>query len=310
MVLKMRCVQVEKKDAEKTKQTLIKLNVLAINYRPLSGKKYIYFAVTKPVSGYTIVNKTIPAIQRIHIDAASFDQVGDIVILGEDGTKKQAEQLLQMKTVKVVLRRKGIHGGEFRTQDLEWIAGEKRKETSYKENGVQIKVDVEKCYFSPRLSTERLRIANQVEPGEKVLIMFSGVAPYCLVIARHSKAAKIVGVEKNPIAHKYALENCRKMKNIELFNSDVHGFIYPEKFDRIAMPLPYSAEEFLDDALRLAKKGATIHFYDFVEEADIPQKSIDEIKRHCANAKVFNVVKCGQYGPKRWRICVDFTKEE
>jgi hypothetical protein len=43
------------------------------------------------------------------------------------------------------------------------MSGEKRTETTHKENGVNIKLDVEKCYFSPRLSQERLRIAKLVK---------------------------------------------------------------------------------------------------------------------------------------------------
>jgi hypothetical protein len=34
------------------------------------------------------------------------------------------------------------------------------------------------------LSTERKRISELVKPGEKVLVMFSGAAPYVCVIAK------------------------------------------------------------------------------------------------------------------------------
>lgn len=235
----------------------------------------------------------------------SHDIIGDIAVVGEEVTKKECKEILKKKNINVVLRKKGIHYGEFRVQDLEVICGEARKETIYKENGVEIKLDVERCYFSPRLSTERMRIAGLVKKNENVLVMFSGVAPYCLVIAKHSKAKKIVGVEKNPIAHEYAVWNCRKYPNIELFNNDIRDFKSKEKFDRILMPLPRSAEDFLDVALKFAKKNTVIHFYDFLHESEIPDKALEKIKK-IGKFKVLKVAKCGQYSPRKFRICVDF----
>ena len=45
------------------------------------------------------------------------------------------------------------------------------------------------------------------KPGEKVLVMFSGCAPYPVVIGRNTKAKEIYGIELNPLAHKFAEEN-------------------------------------------------------------------------------------------------------
>ena len=53
--------------------------------------------------------------------------------------------------------------------------------------------------------------------------MFSGIAPFPIVISKNSKANEIYGVEINPNAHKYALENLKlnKISNIKLFEGDV-----------------------------------------------------------------------------------------
>ena len=235
----------------------------------------------------------------------AYDVIGDILIVGEDVTNEKCEELLEKKNINVVLRKKGIHHGEFRTQDMEVVCGEKRKETLYKENGVQLKLDVEKCYFSPRLGTERMRIASLVKEGEKVLVLFSGVGPYCIVLAKNTEAVKIVGVEKNKVAHDYAVWNCRKYPYVKLFNEDAKDFSFDEKFDRVLMPLPKSAEDFLDVALKCVKKKGIVHFYDFLHENDIPDVALEKIKRKC-KCKVLDVVKCGQYSPGKFRICVDF----
>ncbi len=160
----------------------------------------------------------------------SYDIIGDILIfevkdkINTKGEKEIANEFLKKhKNVKVVAKRSSIHEGEYRLRKIKILAGEKRKETIYKENGIQLKLNVETCYFSQRTSTERLRIAKEVKDYEDVLVMFSGVAPFPIVISKNSNARKIYGIEINPAAHKYALENVRlnKIKNIQLFEGDV-----------------------------------------------------------------------------------------
>lgn len=301
----MLCVQVLKKNAEAVKKKLLQQDLFAKGYLPLAGRQYVYFPVVKKIHGFVYVDKRCKKLRHIEIDISSYDQVGDIAILGEHAQKSFAKELLKRKNVKVVLQRKGIHEGEFRTQPLRWLAGEKRKETLYKENGVQMTLNVETCYFSPRLGTERMRIARQVKPGEKVLVLFSGVGPYLLVIARHAKPSLIVGVEKNPVAHKYAVENCKKYPNILLYNVDAQDFESPEKFDRVLMPLPTAAEEFLDVAFTHAKKNGVIHFYDFTQETEFPENSLKKIREKIKSFTVLDAVKCGQYAPGKFRVCID-----
>lgn len=254
--------------------------------------------------------------RQISLVPKSFDVVGDILIFSDfpEGLKKKerviGETILQlMKNIKVVCKKTKMHSGVFRTKKVKIMAGEKRKVTMHKENNVRVKLNVETCYFSPRLSNERLRIANLVKKGESVLVMFSGVAIYNLVISKNSKAKEIYGVEINPAAHKFAEENVKlnKAANVKLFLGDVKKVLpkLKKKFDRIVMPLPKSAEEFLGTALKAAKKGAVIHFYDFLFEQDF-DKAVEKVKKHCKKCKILNVVKCGQYSPRKYRICVDF----
>ncbi len=303
----MQCIKVAKKDAQKVKEMLMAKKLFALGYAPVSGRDYIYFPVIKEVKGYTLVDKKILPTKKEELDLGSYDHIGDIVIVGEDVSEIEAKKLLKRPNVKVVLRKKGIHHGEFRTQDLDYLAGEKRKETVYMEHGLRMKLDVEKCYFTPRLGTERMRIAEMVESGEKVLVFFSGVGPYPLVLAKYSPASFILAVEKNPVAHSYALENCKKFPHIVLYNLDVKEFSYPEKFDRIIMPHPSAAEEFLSIALKHLKKNGVIHFYTFAADTELPEKPVNLIRTKVPIFKVLSVVKCGQYAPKKYRVCVDFT---
>jgi len=219
------------------------------------------------------------------------------------------------KNVKVVCKKIKKYSGTFRTPILRIIAGERRKETIHKENNIQLKLHVEKVYFSPRSSNERKRITTLIKPGESVLVMVSGCAPYPIVIAKNTKAESISAIEINPTAHAYAEENVKlnKANNIRLYLGDVNDIIpkLKNKFDRILMPLPKSADNFLDTAISAGKKGATIHFYDFLHEDDIPKAAVKKIEKACKNLnrkyKIINTVKCGQFSPRTFRVCVDFV---
>jgi len=208
-----------------------------------------------------------------------FDQVGDIAILEiPDESMKKAKKIAQVfreehKNFKVIAVKSGGHEGTLRVQKVKVLVGEKRTLTEHKESGVRILVDVNKAYFSPRLSSERLRIANLVKKGEKVLVLFSGVAPYALIIAKHSKAKQVTAVELNSTAHKYAQQNIKlnKLSNVTAIKANAKGWLSrsKEKYDRIIMPLPWTADKFLAGALKVAKKGAKIHFYSFAPQENL-----------------------------------------
>jgi tRNA (guanine37-N1)-methyltransferase len=250
---------------------------------------------------------------------SSFDIVGNIAILEikPEVIKKSkiiGECILKMhKNIKTVCMRAGEHSGKYRTQKLKIIAGKRTKETEHKESGCIIKLNVEKCYFSARSGTERLRLVNMIKPNEDILVMFSGVAPFICVIGKNTKYKSITGIELNPIAHKYAIENIEKnkIKNTNVIEGDVRNIIpkLEKKYDRIIMPLPKTAEEFLDSALIVAKKKSIIHLYGFLaeEEFDEYKKKIKDIcKKNNFKIKIINLVKCGQFSPRTFRICVDF----
>jgi tRNA (guanine37-N1)-methyltransferase len=250
----------------------------------------------------------------------SFDTIGSIAILEIDKELRKKEKIIAdsvlaaNKNLRTILRKSGRHSGEFRTQKLKYITGERTKEAVHKENGVVMKLDVEKVYFSPRLSTERQRVANQTKPGENILCMFSGCGPYPLVLIKLQPRIKsIVSVEKNPVAVKYQKENIamNKLQKIDVFCGDVRKIVpkLKNRFDRILMPLPKNAADFLDVALAAAKKGATVHFYDFLHESSF-NDAVEKIKAACEKSKlsfkVLSINKCGQHAPRVFRICVDF----
>jgi len=259
--------------------------------------------------------------KELKVAPSSFDVVGDILIFSEFPKELAKKEKMIGSTIlenyhhiKTVLKKTKKYSGKFRTPKLKVIAGENRKETICKENDVFIKLDVERVYFSPRMSSERKRIAGLVKLNESVLVMFNGCAPYSLVIAKNTKCREIYGIEINPAAHKYALENIKKNKlenKIKLFLGDVKKVMprINKKFDRILMPLPKGGKDFLDLALKYIKKNGAIHFYDFLHEGEF-HKAEEKVKNACLKSKkefrILKIIKCGQYSPRFYRVCVDF----
>lgn len=238
----------------------------------------------------------------------SYDVIGDIAILEipielRRYEKRIANELLKLKHVNTVVRKEGKHEGICRLQKYKFLSGIDKKETIHKENGVKIKLDIEKVYFSSRLGNERLRIARQIKPCESVLVMFSGCGIYPLVLARNSRAKEIYGVEINKNGCKYAEENLRlnDIGKIRLFCGDIKKFKLDRKFDRILMPLPINSKNFLVDAKRFSKKGTIVHYYVF---SDCDYKR--EIKAVFKEFNLISIVKCGQASPRIFRLCVDF----
>ncbi len=246
--------------------------------------------------------------QELRQLTTSYDIIGDIAIIEIPPTLKKRQKLIGqtllklLKNIKTVAAETGVHAGKYRKQKLRIIAGEKRFETTHKESGVLIKLDVAQCYYSPRLGSERLRIAQQVKKGENILVAGSGVAPYPLILAKHTPAKKIVGVEANPIAHRYAEQNValNKLQNkITLLKADISK-AKTGTFDRIISAIPHKGVKLLPIILNFAKKGTIIHIYDFA-----PQEDLEQPARKMTDCKILRIVKTQQVGVRRYRVCVD-----
>jgi len=220
----------------------------------------------------------------------SFDIIGDIAIIKVANgnilnAEKVANQIMTThRNVKTVFAQSSPILGDFRVRELRLLAGEDKTSTKHKESGCVFAVDVKKCYFSPRLSHERLRIASLVKGGETVVNMFSGVGCFSLVIAKTVSKTKVFSIDVNPIAVQYMEENVRINKvygkvipvlgdSKDIINAQLQG-----QADRVLMPLPEKALEYLPYAVSALKKhGGWIHYYDF-QHATGNEKPVEKTK--------------------------------
>jgi tRNA (guanine37-N1)-methyltransferase len=259
---------------------------------------------------------------------ASYDTVGDIAIVEiakglVKKEKKLAALLLKSQpSIKVVAKRVGGRRGTFRSQVLKVIAGERRLTTTHIESGCRMMLDVRTCYFSPRMGTERLRIAFLVKPRERILVLFSGIAPFPLVMAKQAASAKppipmhVDAVELNRAAHDYAVKNIAINKlghYITPVHADAKKFLAAAAnakltYDRILLAWPGHAEPYIAPALKILKQSGTLHFYDFQYEQAL-DLSAAKVRAACKKARrvcvIKNIVVCGQKAPHVVRVCVD-----
>ncbi len=255
----------------------------------------------------------------------AYDFFGNVVLIKfpkkmsiKDKKMFALKLMSKQNSIKTVLEKSGKFKGRLRKMETKYLAGVKNKEVLYKENGCVFRFNIDSTYFSPRLSNERKEIALNIKENDKVLVMFAGVAPYSIVIAKNSKASKVVSVELNREANKYAKINVElnKLKYIvNVVQGDVKNYALKaksrkERFDVIVMPRPQLKDSFLDSAFLLSKKNTIIYYYDFcnIKDTDkIINKIQDEAKKAGKNIKILNVKTAGEIAPKKIRIRVDFV---
>lgn len=257
--------------------------------------------------------------------AKSVDCIGDVAVVKvppELDYKKTiiAEAVLAVnRNIKTVLNQIGPVSGAYRVRNFEWIAGEKKTITTYREHGCSFKVDLSEVYFSPRLSFERLRITSLVRKGETVVNMFAGVGCFSIVIAKNCEVRKVYSIDINPSAFDFMKKNIllNKVDNkVEAILGDAKAIIedrLPGVADRVLMPLPEKACEYLDAAcLALKPTGGIIHYYDFVRaknREDAMDRTVGKVEEKLTSlGKSFELVSSRMVrtvGPNRNQVVLD-----
>lgn len=328
-------LKVRKSRAERARKKILSLGVYDGSRKVESEKEHILFPITKKVSipSCLVVSRRgvrqekkprslseslskVLSKKELSLVPSSFDVVGDIAILEFEkefpkGKKKiVARALLEtFPSVRVVVEKSDKVSGEYRVRGIKHLAGEKRTDTVHTEYGCKYKVDVACDYFSPRLGTERMRVASQVAEGERVLVLFAGVGPYAILIAKKRKPSEVVAVELNPHAVSAMKEN------VKLNKADVKVVLGDAKkvtkklgvFDRIIMPLPKDAGDFLAVALPALKEGGAINFYTFAVSAKEAEENLTvKVIKLGHKPKIIQTAECGSYSARLSRYCVDF----
>ena len=251
---------------------------------------------------------------------SAFDQIGEIIIVRIPDSLLSKKKIIgkalldDVKIVRSVFYQSSAVSGDFRTRDLEIIAGEDNTETEYKEFGCRFTVDVKNAFFSPRLSTERERIANLIQNEEVMVNMFAGIGMFSIMAAKRKKCI-VYSLDINPVASKLCETNIGLNKlagNVISVNGDTSEIIREQlinKSDRTLMLLPERSDEFLDSAINTTKDGGIIHYYSHIhadkkiEAGKLSEEhylKITPVKSEILHSKIVRAV-----GPRYYQTVVD-----
>jgi len=294
------CVVVPKKKAEPVRRRLMEKGILRRGLQIKSDAKNVYLPVSQRVDvGFPIETAEFKEAEELISDyrvlveipdelrpllPASYDTLGSVALVKmapevAPYAAKIGQAIIATQTsIRTVCMDSGVVD-EFRTRNVKVVAGEKTTETVHKEYGLTFKIDVSKVFFSPRLATERDIVARQVNPGETVIDMFAGIGPFSIMIAKTRAPSAVFAIDVNPEAISLMKENIsiNKVQSVMPILGDAREEIKRlEKADRIIMNLPHDAKNFVADALTALKPAGVIHYYEIMEETQVPGR-LDEI---------------------------------
>ncbi|KAF8114587.1 hypothetical protein N665_0036s0111 [Sinapis alba] len=228
----------------------------------------------------------------------------------------------QPKIQTVVNKIDPIHN-DFRTMQLEVLAGNHSLVTTVVENGLRFHVDLARVYWNSKLGTERQRLLLGFDHNDVVCDVFAGVGPIALAAARIVK--RVYANDLNPHAVEFMEQNSvvnKLEKRIEVFNMDGRRFIKAmfssdkgQKVTQVVMNLPKDAAESLDAFRgvyndRHRDEGLsfpTIHVYGFSKAAD-PEFDFHERIRIALSEVAVEVKmrKVRLVAPGKWMLCASF----
>ena len=250
--------------------------------------------------------------QALCLISDHFEVIGDIAVISiphelSDYNQQIAQEIIShRKNIYTVLNKVSKVSGEERTAGYEILAGDTTV-TLHHEFGFSYRLDVSRVFFNTRLSYERMRVIDQVECGEMILVPFCGVGPFAIPAA--AKGAQVVAVEQNPDAYFWLEENI-SLNKVRKMITTIHGdacdirLLPHQKFDRMIIPAPYGMDGILDIFSPLVERGGMIHLYTFKTRNEIPTL-IEEYVKKGFDLTYHN--SCGNVAPGVSRFVFDLV---
>jgi len=251
---------------------------------------------------------------KLRLLSDRYEVIGEVAIVEiPAGLEAYQEEIAyglisQRKNIRTVLKKSGKREGDGRLAPLEVLIGSGTI-TEHHEFGYRYRMDVARVFFNSRLGMERMRIAAQVMPGERVLVPFCGVGPFVIPVA--ARGASVVAADLNPDAIRWLLQNLvlnEVSGRVKAINDDafrISRLVQPG-FDRIIVPTPYGRDQILDILAGMTKQGGNIHFYTFKPDSEI--RSLLELFR-VKGLACTAYHGCGSVAPGIYRYVFDLLKQ-
>ena len=251
---------------------------------------------------------------------AGFHLVGHVALLNLNSSLMEysliiGEAVLEYDhRVKSVAIKTGPTKGVERSPSYELIVGDCNTVTTHIENGIRFRLDPIRLTFSGGNKRERIELPKRVQPGERIVDMFSCVGQFALHLAK-KECTEIIAIEINPEAYSYLVENIRlngfekKVRPILGDCREVHPFGYA---DRIVMGYLHDTIDFLPYALdTLQEKGGIIHMHIALSRKSLSHTNsrIEEICREKLYTSEIKIRKIKNYSPSIDHFVFDISIE-
>ncbi|CAN1775190.1 tRNA (guanine(37)-N1)-methyltransferase 1 [Linum perenne] len=282
---------------------------------------------------YWLMNEILEALlPKDMIIPSAFETIGHIAHLNLKDEHLPYKKLIAKVVVldknkpkiQTVVNKVDAINNDYRTMQLEVLAGNHSLVTMVVENGLKFHVDLATVYWNSRLATERQRLLLGFTHKDVICDVFSGVGPIAISAARVVK--RVYANDLNPQAVDYLDRNSvlnKLGKKIKVFNMDGRRFISAmfmsekaESITQVVMNLPKDAVEFLD-AFRGVFRNKTvsedysfpmIHVYGFSKAKD-PEFDLHERIRMAIGEVGVSVEmrRVRLVAPGKWMLCASFV---
>jgi tRNA (guanine37-N1)-methyltransferase len=292
-------------------------------YSPI--KKDLIFHPRRKLKG-SLSEKIKEKIPSLKINFETYDLIGSILVLPENSVYGKLDEFY-LNNLKLIVREHypqitavarviSRFDGQYRMRKHELIIGNTLK-TIHKENGLKFHLNLNEVYFSPRMANERLLISKNIRSNETdLLVLFAGVGPIALSIAKKNPSCNIIAVENNIKSVEYFNKNIEenKISNIEIVHKDVLQYldeliVSNKKFDLITISTPKYKEQdysFLKPIIQLLKKETRIILYMYSGFNDRFNDPIDLIKSILVDIELISTRICGSIGKNHYRMAIEF----
>jgi tRNA (guanine37-N1)-methyltransferase len=244
----------------------------------------------------------------------AFDVIGHVVIVRLPEALRPYEAAIGEAFLRVYhgARTVAVDGGvqgSFRERRLRVVAGRKETRTLHHEFGLALALDPAEVHFSPRMASERRRVAGLLGDSEVVVDAFSGVGPFALHAARGG-ARRVYAVDANPRAVTFLRENIRRNRAdavtaLEGPIEEVAPRLDPA--DRLILDYPWDPLPYVPLSVGALRDGGVLHYYEIMERAE-RESRIETLQASVAPNRTLEVEGIREvrgYSPTQAHVALD-----
>jgi tRNA wybutosine-synthesizing protein 2 len=165
--------------------------------------------------------------------------------------------------------------------------------------------------FSAGNLQERMRM-SRVGKDEFVIDMFAGIGYFSLPMAVHSRPAKIMAIELNPVACDYLRENIRLNHVQDIVHpilGDCGDLTPHEVADRVVMGMVQVTDRYLQKGIEALRSGGILHYHQTIPSWKYPEKAVKDVTDAAGalgcRTKILQCIRIKKYSPGVVHTVVD-----